>query len=122
MVVDSDRRVRSALKRLMEATHANAIVIEIVDAATALAEARSAPFDLVLVDMRLPDVAGSCELIRQMGHDQHVVALSVRQDDARHARAAGARDFVWKTNSSDLFLQAVRATSVVPLSAAEPSV
>ena len=122
MVVDSDRRARSALKRLMEATHTNALVIEIADAATALSAAQSAPFDLILVDMRLPDPASSCELIRTIGHHQHVVALSVRQDDARHARAAGARDFIWKTNSSDLILQAVRATSVVSASAAEPSV
>jgi DNA-binding response OmpR family regulator len=122
MVVDSDRRARSALKRLMEATHTNARVIEIADAATALSEAQSAPFDLILVDMRLPDLASSCELIRKIGHDQYVVALSLRQDDAPHARAAGARDFVWKTNSSDLILQAVRAPSVVSASAAEPSV
>jgi len=121
MIVDSDRRARSALKRLMEATHTNALVIEIADAASALSAAQSAPFDLILVDMRLPDPASSCELIRKIGHDQYVVALSVRQYDARHARAAGARDFVWKTNSSELILHAVRATSVVSASAAEPS-
>lgn len=122
MVVDSDRRARSALKRLMEATHTNALVIEIADAATALSEAQAAPFDLILVDMQLPDPASSCELIRSIGRDQHVVALSVRQDDARRAREAGARDFVWKTNSSELILQAVRAISVASALGAEPSV
>ncbi|NHP17259.1 response regulator [Rhodococcus sp. IC4_135] len=120
MVVDSDRRTRSALTRIIEASHAHASVVEVSDVATALNKARTTQFDLILVDMRLPDLASSCELIRRIDVN-HVVALGVRQDDARHAQAAGARDFVWKTNSSELFLQAVRNSLITPLATPEPS-
>ena len=106
MVVDSDRRVRTALTQLLKATHPRVAVVETADATTALDTARSASFDLVLVDMGLPDLDGSCSLIRQLAGDHHVVALSVRQEHAQHALAAGALDFVEKTSSEKL-LQAV---------------
>ncbi|MFJ6263075.1 response regulator [Rhodococcus erythropolis] len=115
MVVDSDRRVRTALARLMKATRPQVAIVETADVSTALVQARSTLFDLVLVDMALPDLVASCALIRQLARNQHVVALSVSQDDARHAMAAGALDFVEKTASSESFLQAVRATLVAPL-------
>ena len=119
MVVDSDRRVRTALTRLMKATHPQVAVVETADVSTALVQAQSTSFDLVLVDMGLPDLEASCALIRQLTRNQHVVALSVSQDDARHAIAAGALDFVEKATSSESFLQAVRATLVAPLAFSE---
>ncbi|MDV7357552.1 response regulator [Rhodococcus oxybenzonivorans] len=123
MIIDPDRRVRSALRRLLEASHSNASIVEAGNAATALAESRSRSFDLILVDTLVPDLRGSCELIRHISDQRTtaVVALGVRQDDAASAVSAGARAFIRKTASSEQLLSVVRAASARPFDTSHQS-
>ena len=123
MIIDPDHRVRSALRRLLEASHSNASIVEAGNAATALAEARARSFDLILVDTLLPDLYGSCQLIRHISDQPTtaVIALGVRQDDAANAVSAGARVFIRKTASSEQLLSAVRAASTPRFETSPPS-
>jgi DNA-binding NarL/FixJ family response regulator len=113
LVIDDDARVRTALGDLLAST---ADLVPAASAATA-AEARAAaehdgPFDLAVVDMRLPDPATGLALIRQLTHRVPVVAVSVSSAHRTAALAAGARAFLDKDGHPDTLLAALRASLI----------
>ncbi|WP_269455049.1 response regulator [Rhodococcus sp. LB1] len=114
LIVDADRRVRSAMRQLMEATCLSADIVEAGSVAAALSAADTQSFDLALVDLLVADLESSCGLIRQLRTQSptQVIALGVRQDDAAHAIRAGAHSFVRKSGSSEQLIQAVQAAGV----------
>jgi DNA-binding NarL/FixJ family response regulator len=110
LVIDDDIRVRAALGALLAST---ADLTPTVIAATA-AEARAAaeqdgPFDLAIVDVRLPDPATGLALIRRLTPRVLVVAVSVSGAHRAAALAAGATAYLDKDGRPDALLAALRA-------------
>ena len=110
LVIDDDIRVRAALGDLLAST---ADLTPAVTAATA-AEARAAaeqdgPFDLAIVDVRLPDPATGLALIRRLTPRVPVVAVSVSGAHRAAALAAGATAYLDKDGRPDALLAALRA-------------
>ncbi|MFE2600962.1 response regulator transcription factor [Streptomyces sp. NPDC059396] len=70
------------------------------DGATALAHTRSAPADLLLVDLGLPDIDGFelCRLLRERAPDAVIVVLTARtgEMDVVQALECGADDYLTK--------------------------
>src|SRR3954447_25844270 len=110
LVIDDDARVRTALGELLAST---TDLVLTASAATA-AEARAAeefegPFDLALVDLRLPDPATGLSLIHWLAARVPVVAVSVSSAHRAAALAAGATAFLDKDGRPDSLLAALRA-------------
>ncbi|MGR7023692.1 response regulator [Geodermatophilus sp. URMC 62] len=110
LIIDDDIRVRAALGDLLAST---ADLTPAVTAATA-AEARAAaeqdgPFDLAVVDVRLPDPATGLALIRRLTTGMPVVAVSVSGAHRAAALAAGATAYLDKDGRPDDLLAALRA-------------
>jgi DNA-binding NarL/FixJ family response regulator len=114
LVIDDDARVRAALADLLAST---ADLTPAGTAATA-AEARAAderdgPFDLAIVDIRLPDPATGLALIRRLTARTPVVAVSVSGVHRTAALAAGARAFLDKDGRADALLATLRSSIAV---------
>ena len=100
-------------------------VLSAPDGATALAHAAATPFDVILMDVELPDMSG-LEVTRQLKADPStraipVVALTAYAmvGDEALARAAGCDDYVTKPIERLKLLQAVkRALAGAPVGAA----
>lgn len=110
LIVESDRRVRSALARLIGARYARAGVVEAENAEIALTHCDSRMFDLALIDTQVPDLAASCALIALLKRDErarNTIAMGVLQNDTRPALDAGALDFVMKSHSPEVLMHAI---------------
>lgn len=102
LIVDDARFFRELLLDLFEKR--NAVLTTADSAETALRLLTKQDFDLLIIDINLPDTDG-LELIRQIRaveHLQHVKILCVsgvyrHSGDARNALIAGADDFISKS-------------------------
>jgi two-component system OmpR family response regulator len=79
----------------------------------ALAEARNAPFDLIVLDVNLPDLDGFavCKKLRADGDSVPVVFLTARDDpsDLRQGFTGGGDDYVTKPFSLEELLLRIEA-------------
>lgn len=79
----------------------------------AIAEARNAPFDLIVLDVNLPDVDGFtvCRKLRSAGDQVPVVFLTARDDpaDLRMGFTGGGDDYVTKPFSLEELLLRIEA-------------
>ena len=111
LVVDDDPQIRRAMRTTLTARG-----YEVADARTgeeALEELRSGPYDLVLLDMNMPGMAGieTCRLIRSTS-ELAIIMLTVSnsEKDKVDALDAGADDYVTKPFSTPELLARIRAT------------
>jgi len=97
LIVEDDDRIRLSLRLALE--DEGYVVRDVATAEAGLAEHRSDPADLVLVDLMLPGMDGfDCiRAIRRLG-DVPIVVVSARDDthDVVAALEAGADDYVVK--------------------------
>jgi CheY-like chemotaxis protein len=79
LIVDDEQMVRALLRRFLK--QAGHTVTEAEDGLAALAQLRRLPFDLVMLDIFMPQAEGIETLlaIRSAGYDVPVVAMSGRQ-------------------------------------------
>jgi DNA-binding NarL/FixJ family response regulator len=111
LVIDDDARVRAALADLLASTTDLSSAVPAATAAEARATAEDdGPFDLALVDIRLPDPATGLALVRQLAAGLPVVAVSVSGAHRTSALAAGATAFLDKDGRPDALLAALRAS------------
>ncbi|CAN5130938.1 response regulator transcription factor [soil metagenome] len=110
LLVDDHAIVRDGLRRLLAALAPR----EIHEAATgrdALAIARRTRFDLVVLDLNLPDLGG-LELLERLLHicPTQILVLSMHAEPlyVKRAMDAGARGYVSKNAAPDELLKAVR--------------
>jgi two-component system, OmpR family, KDP operon response regulator KdpE len=110
LVVDDDPQLRRALRITLRA--AGFEVVTAADGRTALAEATSAPPDVVVLDLGLPDLDGAAVLAGlRPWFTGPVLVLSARADsqDKVQALDAGADDYVTKPFDTPELLARLRA-------------
>jgi DNA-binding response OmpR family regulator len=111
LVVEDEPRIASFLEKGLRANGFTTTVA--VDGETAALRARDADFDLLILDLGLPDIDGSVVLQRMRDRGEHmpVLILTARQDTAAVVAGLddGADDYITKPFAFDELLARVRA-------------
>ena len=109
LVVEDDETVRTLLRMLLEDEQAQ--VVEAATGADAIDRFDAAPFDLVLLDVRLPEVSGFdvCRHIRKKS-SVPIIMVTAQQDshDVVTGLELGADDYVTKPFNDRELLARVR--------------
>lgn len=112
LLVDDHPMVRDGLKHLLRELDADLHVDEAGDCSQATSLAGSGDYDLILLDLRMPGLAGLAALaaVREAFPASSVVVLSGEQDAriVRQAIEKGAMGFIPKSSTSSVMLQALR--------------
>ncbi len=112
LLVDDDQTLRAALAEQLR-LHEEFAVTEADGAARALDLARSQRFDLVLLDVGLPDMDGRelCKALRRAGQKMPVIMLTaaVGEADTILGLDSGANDYVAKPFKLGVLLARIRA-------------
>jgi DNA-binding NarL/FixJ family response regulator len=111
MIVDDHEVVREGLRALLRRRNELAVVGEADSVATAIAEARRAQPDVVIMDVRLPDGSGveACREIRAERPETKVIMLtSYADDEAVFASImAGATGYLLKQTRMQSLVDAI---------------
>src|ERR1700733_4133850 len=98
LVTDDDPELRRVLKTTLNAL--GFWVAECANGEQALLQAKSRPFDAVLLDVNMPGMGGiaACREMRRALPRQQILMLTVRdcETDKIHALDAGADDYITK--------------------------
>jgi len=114
MIVDDDKVVRVGLRTIIEREPDMEVVAEAEDRASTLAAHAASHPDVILLDLRLPDVHGSelITLIRERDPQAKIIVLTSfdASEDIFRAVKAGARSYLLKGTFPDGILeQAIRS-------------
>ena len=111
LIVDDDADLRQALAEQL-ALHPEFEAVEAADAATARQTAESAPPDLVIMDVGLPDMDGreAVRLLRAGGFKRPVIMLTARDSDVDTVIGleSGANDYISKPFRFAVLLARIR--------------
>lgn len=112
LVVDDHALIRKGLKQLLEDSPDLKITGEAATGAQAINMVRTQHFDLMLLDINLPDKHG-IEILKQFKNEQpdlKIIVLSMYPEDQYGVRAlkAGAMGYINKQSASDVLLNATR--------------
>jgi two-component system response regulator MprA len=111
LIAEDDRRVRESLERALAIEGYEVTAVN--DGAAALDAHASAPADLLLLDVSMPNVDGLsvCRRLRDRGDDTPVLMLTARHevDDRVAGLDAGADDYLVKPFALPELLARVRA-------------
>ncbi|HZY87746.1 MAG TPA: protein kinase [Gemmataceae bacterium] len=100
LIVDDEVSVRLLHRMILEPL--GCATVEVADGASALEMAAAGPFDLVLLDLNLPDLNGYeiCRRLRETSADPHLKIIIVSglgdQNDLAEALPRGADDYIPK--------------------------
>ncbi len=112
LLIDDDGDLREALADQLVLTE-EFDVFEAGDGAAGLQRAQAEHFDLILLDVGLPDADGReiCRLLRKTGVKTPVIMLTghVSDDDQVHGLESGANDYVPKPFRLPVLLARIRA-------------
>jgi len=112
MLVDDHEIVRMGIRTLLEDQPDIVILCEAATAAEAIAEADRCLPDLILMDVRLPDVSGveACREIRARHPEVRVIMLTSYPDDnaVMASIMAGASGYVLKQTRGRALIEAIR--------------
>ena len=109
LLVDDDNDLRGLVLELLESR--GFVVSEASDGESALTALRSAEYDLILLDITLPDISGlkilefvrenhlTCKVIMATGTSGHDLAIK--------SGTLGAQDYIYKPYSANHLLQSV---------------
>lgn len=111
LLVDDDRDLRQLVERHLQ--NAGYVVRQAADGASALELALSQPFDLIVLDLMLPEVGGLevCRGLRVSGTQTPVLMLTAKssEEDRVTGLDGGADDYVTKPFTIRELLARVRA-------------
>ena len=113
LIVEDDRQLRSSIVRgLREASH---VVEEATTGEQAIALAEAQPFDVMILDVRLPDIDGLavCKAVRQSGNRLPILMLTALDGVSQRIAGldAGADDYLTKPFDFGELLARLRALS-----------
>ncbi len=112
LLVDDDDDLREALSEQLVLTE-DFDVFEAIDGASAMIKAKEARYDLVILDVGLPDTDGRelCRLMRKQGVKCPVLMLTGHDSDADTILGldAGANDYVTKPFKFPVLLARIRS-------------
>jgi len=111
-IVEDDDLVRDSMVRIVQSAQELQLIWVAESVAGALAQLARAPFDVLLVDLGLPDGSG-LEVIRQarlIKPGAHIMVSTVFGDESHVIAAieAGASGYLLKANSSETLIQEIR--------------
>ena len=112
LLVDDDALVRAGLRMMLSSADDIQVVGEVGDGAAAVTAVQTHRPDVVLMDIRMPDVDGITATVRlrALSKPPHVIVLTTFHIDDYVLRAlrAGASGFLLKDTPPDEILNAVR--------------
>ena len=115
LIVDDHPVVRDGLRGILEGSPDFEVVGEAANGAEAVTRARALRPDVVLMDLRMPDVDGVTAIKRlaELGSDARVLVLTTYDTDADVVPAieAGATGYLLKDAPRNDLLRAVRAAA-----------
>ncbi len=110
LIVDDEAVVRQAFARILSGDHCEAETAD--DGAEALRKMQQQPFDVVLLDLKMPGIDGITVLrtIKRNWPDSEVIVITgyAALDTAKESVAAGAFDYLAKPVGPDEILEAAR--------------
>lgn len=112
LIVDDNDVFRQTLSNQIK-LYEEFIVVEAINGAEALEKAKGDLFDLIVLDVNLPDLDGreTCRLMRQRGVRSPIIMLTAADTDADTILGldAGADDYVTKPFRTEVLLARIRA-------------
>jgi DNA-binding response OmpR family regulator len=112
LLVDDDAALRGSLAEQLE-LHEEFVTVQAADGAQALDRVKAEHFDLILLDVGLPDIDGRelCKLVRKAGVRCPVIMLTAAASDADAILGldSGANDYVVKPFKLLVLLARIRA-------------
>src|SRR6185312_13831046 len=111
LVVDDSAALRGSLRALLAEALPDALVQEAAAAGAALVAVGREPWDLVMLDLSLPDRGGVQALreIRALRPELPVVVMSLHRDYRAAMPASGATDYVSKGGPAPAIAAVVRS-------------
>jgi DNA-binding NarL/FixJ family response regulator len=116
LIADDQKHARSGLKALLSASMHEPQIWEAANGLEAERIAEEVRPDLVLMDVRMPELDGlsATRWIKSRFPEIKILVLSLHAGSAEEARAAGADGFVSKCESPETLLGAVAALGFAP--------
>ena len=112
LIVDDDDDFREALSSRIK-MHEEFVPTEAASGVDAMAQAKSGDFDLIILDVGLPDIDGRevCKLMRKNGVTVPIIMLTGASADADTILGldAGADDYIAKPFRMEVLLARIRA-------------
>jgi len=112
LICDDHWVIRRGLRTTLESISGVEVCCEAADGATAIDQTKRERPDLLLLDLRLPDING-LEIIRRLHHEcPHTRVLVITMYDSRetaaNALALGAAGYIMKTDGAETLVSAIR--------------
>ncbi|MEH6524841.1 MAG: response regulator transcription factor [Sneathiella sp.] len=112
LLVDDDNSLRETLAEQLD-LHEEFITMQADNASSALEKIKTNHFDLILLDVGLPDMDGreACKLIRKAGIKAPIIMLTAQDSDSDQILGleSGANDYVSKPFRIGVLLARIRA-------------
>jgi DNA-binding LytR/AlgR family response regulator len=117
LVVDDEPLVRSELVYALGRVADDLTIVEVENAANALARLAADPFDVVFLDINLPGMSGleAMTVINRLPHRPHVVFVTAYDAHALTAFELAATDYVVKPVSEERLAQTLARVRAVQL-------
>ncbi len=112
LIVDDDEALRGSLAEQLQ-LHEEFVIGEAATGAEALERVKAQRYDLVLLDVGLPDIDGRevCQVMRRSGHKMPVIMLTAADTDSDTILGleSGANDYITKPFRLGVLLARMRA-------------